>query len=350
MVAEDLQWDFSLHHALSLYLVETLERLDPESETYALDLLTLVESILEDPDVVLRKQVDKLKQELAGAAQGRGRASTRSGWSSSNEVTHPQPLADFLYGTFHRFRGDHPWVGGEDIQPEVDRPRDVRGLHELRRLREALRPAAERGRPAALPLAALQDARPERARAGEDRGGLGRPGLLPHPAPAHRHQPARGVGEPAPPRAPARAASGEKDAIEATCGSTSCSRDPKVFAARVRAEMHLARPRPREPRTGRRPPPPSARTRTIPRDLWDAERFERRWRPSSPSTASSSSPPRPAATSGPRSARPATAPGRSPRPCSIPRATTSGPSRGRSTCPIRDVIDGPLVRLERIGP
>jgi hypothetical protein len=60
-VDPDLQLDFSLFHTLSMFLVEAVETLDPASETYALDLLTLVESILEDPDVVLWKQVDRAK-------------------------------------------------------------------------------------------------------------------------------------------------------------------------------------------------------------------------------------------------------------------------------------------------
>ena len=49
----DLGEDFSLHHALSLYLLDTVELLDrrPRRETYALDVLTLVESILENPDL-----------------------------------------------------------------------------------------------------------------------------------------------------------------------------------------------------------------------------------------------------------------------------------------------------------
>ncbi|MFH7813427.1 DUF3516 domain-containing protein, partial [Acetobacter lovaniensis] len=38
----DLQEDFSLNHALSLYLVETLALLDRESEEYPLQVLTLV--------------------------------------------------------------------------------------------------------------------------------------------------------------------------------------------------------------------------------------------------------------------------------------------------------------------
>ena len=57
----DLQEDFSLHHALSLWLYDTLPALQAQSETYALDVVTLVESILEDPDFVLRQQVDHLK-------------------------------------------------------------------------------------------------------------------------------------------------------------------------------------------------------------------------------------------------------------------------------------------------
>ena len=47
----DLQEDFSMNQALSLYLLETIPLLDPESETYALDLLTLVETILENPEL-----------------------------------------------------------------------------------------------------------------------------------------------------------------------------------------------------------------------------------------------------------------------------------------------------------
>ena len=64
VVDEGLQWDFSLFQALALYLVEAIESLDPEDPEYALDVLTLVEAILENPRAVLYRQVDKLKGEL----------------------------------------------------------------------------------------------------------------------------------------------------------------------------------------------------------------------------------------------------------------------------------------------
>jgi superfamily II RNA helicase len=117
VVAEDLQWDFSLNQALSLYLVETIGSLERESETFVLDLITLVEAILENPEIVLRKQVDKIKGELVAQLKAEG-VEYEQRMERLEEVTHPKPLSDFINGTFNRFRGKHPWVGGEDIRPK----------------------------------------------------------------------------------------------------------------------------------------------------------------------------------------------------------------------------------------
>ena len=35
-----------------------------------------------------------------------------------DEVTHPQPIADYIYAAFERFRIDHPWVGGDAVRPK----------------------------------------------------------------------------------------------------------------------------------------------------------------------------------------------------------------------------------------
>jgi superfamily II RNA helicase len=117
VVAQGLQWDFSLHQALSLYLIETLGLLDMQGEDYTLDLLTLVEAILEDPDVVLRRQVDKLKQELVAQLKADG-MQYEERMEKLDEVTHPQPQKDFLYGSFNKFKGQHPWVGAKEIRPK----------------------------------------------------------------------------------------------------------------------------------------------------------------------------------------------------------------------------------------
>ena len=68
----DLQEDFSLNHALSLYLLDTVTLLDPQDPDYALDALTLVESILENPEMVLRKQLDRIKGDKIGELKAQG--------------------------------------------------------------------------------------------------------------------------------------------------------------------------------------------------------------------------------------------------------------------------------------
>ncbi len=116
-ISEDLQWDFSLFHTLSLYMVETLGLLDKSSPTYALDLVTLVESILEDPHVVLYKQIDRAKGELVARLKSEG-VEYEERMEKLAEVTHPKPNAEFIYGTFNRFRDEHPWVLSENIRPK----------------------------------------------------------------------------------------------------------------------------------------------------------------------------------------------------------------------------------------
>jgi hypothetical protein len=116
-VARDLQWDFSLHQALSLFALSVLEELDPASPTYAVDAISVVESILEDPDVILRRQVDRAKGKLVAELKAEG-VPYEERMERLEEVTHPKPLADFLYGAFNEFRRAHPWTAGSDVSPK----------------------------------------------------------------------------------------------------------------------------------------------------------------------------------------------------------------------------------------
>jgi superfamily II RNA helicase len=117
VAARDLQFDFSLYHALSLFLVEMVPLLDPESETYVGDLLTLCESVLEDPVVILRRQADREKGRVVAELKAEGmRYEERM--ERLEEVTHPRPLADWLAGNFDRFARLHPWVGRQEISPK----------------------------------------------------------------------------------------------------------------------------------------------------------------------------------------------------------------------------------------
>jgi superfamily II RNA helicase len=116
-VAEDLQRDFSLNHTLSLYLLDTLEKLDPTTETYALDVVTLVESILENPEVVLYAQLHQLKGEKIAEMKAQG-MEYDDRMEELEKLEWPKPNRDFIYSTFNVFAAKHPWVGQENIRPK----------------------------------------------------------------------------------------------------------------------------------------------------------------------------------------------------------------------------------------
>jgi superfamily II RNA helicase len=113
----ELQDDFSLHRTLSLYLIDTLVRLDAESPDYALDMLTLCEAIVEDPEQILRKQVDRLKTEKLLELKEAG-VPYEERMERLEEIEHPKPLREFLYETFNAFASAHPWVGTENVRPK----------------------------------------------------------------------------------------------------------------------------------------------------------------------------------------------------------------------------------------
>jgi len=113
----NLQEDFSLDSSLSLYLIDTLMLLDPQSETYALDVLTLVESILESPDQILRKQLDKVKSQKMFEMKMAG-VEFDQRIEELEKLEHPKPLREFIYSSFNAFSDKHPWVGTENIRPK----------------------------------------------------------------------------------------------------------------------------------------------------------------------------------------------------------------------------------------
>jgi len=113
----ELQEDFSLHQALSLFLLDTCPRLDRTSPDYPFDLLTLCESIVEDPEQILRRQVDRLKTEKIEELRAAG-ASYDERMEKLEQIEHPKPLREFLYDSFNAFKAAHPWVEEENVRPK----------------------------------------------------------------------------------------------------------------------------------------------------------------------------------------------------------------------------------------
>lgn len=116
-LAGHLQKDFSLNHTLSLYVLDALSRLPIESPNYALDVVSVVESILEDPGVVLQAQESKAKGEKIAELKAAG-VEYEERMAELEKVSYPKPQAEFIYGTFNEFAGQHPWVSQENIRPK----------------------------------------------------------------------------------------------------------------------------------------------------------------------------------------------------------------------------------------
>lgn len=113
----ELQEDFSLHQALSLYLIDTLPLLERESPEYAFDVLTLCESIVEDPEQILRRQVDKLKTEKLAEMKAAD-VPYEERMEKLEQIEHPKPRREFIYDTFNAWAAAHPWVGQENVRPK----------------------------------------------------------------------------------------------------------------------------------------------------------------------------------------------------------------------------------------
>ncbi|MBI4606885.1 MAG: DUF3516 domain-containing protein [Planctomycetes bacterium] len=113
----ELQEDFSMDQALSLYLLQTIPLLDPQAPDYALDLITLVESILEDPELILRKQLDVIKAEAIAEMKLAG-IEYEQRMQELEKLEYPKPKRELIYETFNEFADRHPWVGQENIRPK----------------------------------------------------------------------------------------------------------------------------------------------------------------------------------------------------------------------------------------
>jgi superfamily II RNA helicase len=121
----DLQPNFALNQPLSPFAVTALELLDREAPNYALDVLSVIESTLEDPRQVLAAQQFKARGEAVAAMKAEG-IEYEARMELLEEVTHPKPLAELLEAGYEIYRSSHPWVADHALSPKSV----ARDLHE----------------------------------------------------------------------------------------------------------------------------------------------------------------------------------------------------------------------------
>jgi hypothetical protein len=113
----DLQLDFALNQPLSPFALAAIELLDRESPTYALDVLSIVESTLDDPRQVLSAQQFKARGEAVAQMKADG-VEYEERMNLLESVTHPKPLADLLEAAYDLYRRGHPWVADHTLSPK----------------------------------------------------------------------------------------------------------------------------------------------------------------------------------------------------------------------------------------
>ena len=151
----DLQDEFALHQPLSLWAIEAIGQLDEslddapsddppiddppsddppdgwpdepdrrdrsglplDAEARALVVLSIIESILESPGVVIAAQIDLAKRELLADLKSRG-IEYEERMERLAEVEAPKPHKEWIYHSFDAFRVNHPWVGSDNVAPK----------------------------------------------------------------------------------------------------------------------------------------------------------------------------------------------------------------------------------------
>ena len=113
----DLQLDFALNQPLSPFALAAIELLDRESPTYALDVVSVIESTLEDPRPVLAVQRSRARGEAVAAMKAEG-IEYDERMELLEEVSYPQPLAELLEEAYQLYARGHPWVTDYQLSPK----------------------------------------------------------------------------------------------------------------------------------------------------------------------------------------------------------------------------------------
>ncbi|WP_114424586.1 DEAD/DEAH box helicase [Nocardioides houyundeii] len=117
VITVDLPLDFALNQPLSHFALAALDVLDPESPTYTLDIVSVIEAVLEAPRQVLFAQQHAARGVAINEMKADG-IEYDERMQLLEQVTWPQPLAELLEATFEMYRQTHPWLPEEALSPK----------------------------------------------------------------------------------------------------------------------------------------------------------------------------------------------------------------------------------------
>lgn len=115
--AKDVPSDFALNAPLSPFALAALELLDKESASYALDVLSVIEAVQEDPTPILIAQQKQARGNLIGKLKAEG-VEYSERMALADETTWPMPLADLLTPALATYAESNPWVRSHELSPK----------------------------------------------------------------------------------------------------------------------------------------------------------------------------------------------------------------------------------------
>ena len=116
-LTQELDRDFALNQPLAPFALAFLTLLDPESETYTLDVISTFEAILDDPRQLLQAQQKKERGEEIAALKAEGVDYTER-MTIIEDVTYPKPLEEELEEAFDTFTEGNPWAKEFELSPK----------------------------------------------------------------------------------------------------------------------------------------------------------------------------------------------------------------------------------------
>ena len=113
----DLPPDFALNQPLSTFALAAIDVLDSAVESYARDVVSVIEATLEDPRQILAAQLKKARGEAVAAMKAEG-IEYDERIELLDDVTYPKPLEDLLTGVFEIYLQSNPWAADGQLSPK----------------------------------------------------------------------------------------------------------------------------------------------------------------------------------------------------------------------------------------
>jgi len=117
VLTEALPDDFALNQPLSHFALAVLDVLDPDSPTFTLDVVSVIEATLEAPRPLLMAQRHAARGEAIAALKADG-VEYDERMALVEEISWPEPLADLLEPLFETYRERHPWLAPDALAPK----------------------------------------------------------------------------------------------------------------------------------------------------------------------------------------------------------------------------------------